>query len=80
MSNVIAVDFVNKAKMKPVDIINPDPEFLQVFRQILVRTGCSDAQIGNVMQGIHDYNHYLVLDGNTKLIVDLFLTNAQNLV
>ena len=80
MGDVIAVDFINKAKLKPVEVINPDPEFMEQFRDILVRNGCTAGQIDNVMLGIRDYNHYLVLDDNTRCIVDLFLTHAQHMV
>jgi hypothetical protein len=80
MGEVIAIDFVNKAKLKPTEVVNLDPDFMEQFRGILVRTGCTEGQIENVMLGIHDYNHYLVLDDHTRCIVDLFLTHARNVI
>ena len=79
MGEVISVDFVNKAKLKPSEVINIDPDFIDQFRGILVRTGCTEAQINNVMQGIHDYNHYLTMDDITKSIVDLFIDNTRHI-
>ena len=61
-------------------MIHLDPVFMEQFKDILVRNGCTEGQIQNVFAGIYDYNHYLVLDEYTRQVVDLFLTHAQHAV
>lgn len=79
MGDVIAVDFRNKARLKPRAAVMIDPSIMQVFKEILSRHGCGADEIDDIVLGVTDYNHYLTLDHQRRHIADVFITNTQHL-